>query len=101
MSAPSLAPGVRLHHDSEAARLTGALQADAIASGSHVLIHGVLALQGKVTPPDGADLQDGNIPMPDDSWAIERVWGGEEGHRMYLEAPLSSGSKSLKGPQFP
>jgi len=67
------------------------------ASGSHVLIHGVLALQGKVTPPDGADLQDGNIPMPDDSWAIERVWGGGEGHRMYLEAPLSSGSKSLMG----
>lgn len=67
------------------------------ASGSCVLIHGALALKSTVTPADGADLQDSNIPMPDDSWTIQRVWGGGEGHRMYLEAPLSSGSKSLIG----
>jgi hypothetical protein len=67
------------------------------ASGSCVLIHGALALKSKATPADGADLQDSNIPMPDDSWSIQRVWGGGEGHRMYLEAPLSSGSKSLVG----
>lgn len=67
------------------------------ASGSSVLIHGALALKGKVAPADGADLQDSNIPMPDDCWAIQRVWGGGEGHRMYLEAPLSSGSESLVG----
>lgn len=65
--------------------------------GRNILIHGVLALKGKVTPADGADLLEGNIPMPDDSWTIQRVWGGGEGHRMYLEPPLSSGSKSLMG----
>lgn len=67
------------------------------ASGSSVLIHGVLAPTTKVSPPDGKDLQDSNIPMPDDSWSIQRVWGGGEGHRMYLEAPLSSSSKSFQG----
>ena len=67
------------------------------ASGSCVLIHGVLAPTTKVSPPNGKDLQDNNIPMPDDSWRIQKVWGGGEGHRMYLEAPLSSGSKSFQG----
>lgn len=67
------------------------------ASGSSILVHGVLALKDKVTPADGADLQDNNMPMPDDSWCIQRVWGGGEGHRMYLEAPLSSSSKSIQG----
>ena len=61
------------------------------------MIHGALALKSNVTPADGADLQDSDMPMPDDSWTIQRVWGGGEGHRMYLEAPLSSGSKSLVG----
>jgi hypothetical protein len=67
------------------------------ASGSSVLIHGVLAPTAKVTPPDSKDLQDSNIPMPDDSWRIQQVWGGGKGHRMYLEAPLSSSSKSFQG----
>lgn len=67
------------------------------ASGSSVLIHGVLALAVNLTPPDGEDLQNNNIPMPDDSWRIQQVWGGGEGYRMYLEAPLSSSSKSFQG----
>lgn len=67
------------------------------ANGSSVLIHGVLAPTAKVTPPDGKDLQDNNFPMPDDSWRIQQVWDGGEGHRMYLEEPLSSSSKSFKG----
>lgn len=67
------------------------------ATGSSVLIHGVLAPTAKLTPPDGKDLQDNNIPMPDDSWRIQQVWGGGKGHRMYLEAPLSSSSKSFQG----
>ena len=67
------------------------------ASAKSVLIHGVLAPTFKVTPPDGHDLQHGLIPMADDCWAIQRVWGGGQGHRMYLEPPLSSsGSKSFK-----
>lgn len=67
------------------------------ASGSSVLLHGALALKSKVTPADGPALQDSNIPMPDDSWIIQRAWGGGKGHHMYLEAPLSFGNKSLVG----
>jgi hypothetical protein len=67
------------------------------ASGSSILVHGLLASTAKLTPPDGEDLQNSNIPMPDDSWRIQRAWGGGEGHRIYLEAPLSSSSKSFQG----
>ena len=67
------------------------------ASGSSVLIHGVLAPAANLTPPDGDDLQNSDIPMPDDSWSIQRVWGGGEEHRMYLEAPLSSSSDAFRG----
>src|SRR5678815_695366 len=68
------------------------------ASARSVLIHGVLALTSKVTPPDGNDLQHGSFPMTDDSWRIQRVWGGGEGHRMYLDPPLNSDScKSFEG----
>lgn len=67
------------------------------ASASSVLIHGVLAPKVKVTPPNGEDLQNHNMPMPDDGWIIQRVWGGEDGHRIYLEPPLSSGGESFVG----
>lgn len=67
------------------------------ASGSSVLVHGVLAPKKQVTPPNGKDLQNCNMPMPDDCWCIQKVWGGGEGHRMYLEAPLNSSSKSFRG----
>lgn len=68
------------------------------ASAKSVLVHGVLAPTSKVSPPDGHDLEHGSFPMPDDCWAIQRVWGGGQGHRMYLEPPLSSsGSKSFEG----
>jgi hypothetical protein len=66
------------------------------ASASSVLIHGVLALTTQVTPPDGADMQDAML-MLDDSWAIQQVWGGGKGYRMYLEPPLGSESKSFAG----
>lgn len=42
-------------------------------------------------------MQNNNIPMPDDSWHIEQAWGGGEEHRIYLEAPLCSSSKSFQG----
>jgi len=68
------------------------------ASAKSVLIHGVLAPTSKVSPPDGHDLQYGSIPFADDCWAIQRAWGGGQGHRMYLEPPLSSCcSKSFEG----
>lgn len=67
------------------------------ANAKCVLIHGVLALRSKITPADGGDLQNHNMPMLDDSWAIQKVWSEREGHRMYLGLPLSSGSKAFEG----
>ena len=62
------------------------------ASGAHVLIHGVLAPVSTLTPPDSDDLQHTMFPGQEDGWAIQRVYGGGEGHRMYLEPPLRSKS---------
>jgi hypothetical protein len=67
------------------------------ACASSTLIHGVLALNNNVSPPDGVELQQSDMPMPDDCWRIQRVWGGGQGHRMYLEAPLSSSSHAFRG----
>ena len=65
--------------------------------GSSILVHGVLAPMANLTPPDGDDLQNSNIPMPDDCWSIQKVWSSGEGHRINLEPPLSSNSESLRG----
>jgi|GEM_PF-5044880 len=67
------------------------------ASTRSVLIHGVLGLSHKLTQEKISKLQDCNIPMPNDSWSIQRVWGGGKGHRMYLEPPLASVSDVLYG----
>ncbi len=67
------------------------------ASTKCVLIHGVLALKRKLTPDTISKLQNCRIPMPDDSWCIQRAWGGGMGHRIYLEAPLASVSDFLSG----
>lgn len=62
-----------------------------------VLIHAVLAPTSQVTPADPDDLLRSYVQL-DDSWRIQRVYGGGEGHRIYLEPPLSSpGCKSLVG----
>lgn len=67
------------------------------ASADAVLIHGVLAPTRQVNPADQADLLRSYV-MPDDSWCIQKAWGGGEGHRIYLEPPLSSpGCNSLVG----
>lgn len=67
------------------------------ASTSSVFIHGVLALKQKITPAVVSELQHRDIPMPDDSWRIQQVWGGSKGRRMYLEAPLTFIHKALVG----
>lgn len=67
------------------------------ASAKCVLIHGVLALQDRLDQDRISDLQHHNIPLPDDSWCIQRVWSGGEGHRIYLEPPLSSVDEALTG----
>ncbi|MCL4822630.1 MAG: hypothetical protein KJZ57_00305 [Anaerolineales bacterium] len=65
------------------------------ASAPATLIHAVLAPRKQVTPADQKDLMD-DFMQTDESWAIQKSYGGGEGHRVYLEAPLRSG-KSLAG----
>lgn len=89
-----------LRAEDSIAFLKGNAQRDEIviyAVADAVLIHGVLAPTEQITPADQADLLNASI-MPDNSWCIQRVWGGGEGHRIYLEPPLSHpGCKSLIG----
>jgi len=65
------------------------------ASGPATLIHAVLAPLKQVTPPDQKDLMNAFV-QTDESWAIQKSYGGGKGLRVYLEAPLRSG-KSLSG----
>lgn len=67
------------------------------ASAQAVHLHGALAPTVQVTPADQADLLNAHF-APDSSWCIERVWGGGEGHRIYLAPPLDGAwCKSLSG----
>ena len=67
------------------------------ASAGSVLIHGVLAPTAQVTPADQDDLLRSHV-MPDDSWCIQKAWGGGQGHRIFLEPPLTHpGCNSLVG----
>jgi hypothetical protein len=50
------------------------------ASTRGFLVHGVLGLTRKLTQESIAELQNRIIPMLDDSWSIQRVWGGGQGH---------------------
>jgi len=65
------------------------------ASGPATLIHAVLAPLKQVTPADQKDLMHAFV-QTDESWVIQKSYGGGEDHRVYLEAPLRSG-KSLSG----
>lgn len=66
------------------------------ASGPAVLIHGVLAPAEQVTPADQEDLMHCFVET-DESWVIQKSYGGGEGHKVYLEPPLRQGGKSLSG----
>jgi hypothetical protein len=67
------------------------------ASLPHVLIHSVLVPLSAVDPPDQEDLEHMSVDVGN-SWIIQRSYGGGEGHRVYLEPPLSfPGCKSLVG----
>lgn len=65
------------------------------ACGPAVLIHAVLAPVQQVTPADQSDLMN-QFVSTDEAWAIQKSYGGGEGHRVYLEPPLGS-IKSLAG----
>ncbi|OOG38614.1 hypothetical protein [Rhodanobacter sp. C05] len=66
------------------------------ASGPATLIHAVLAPLKQVTPADQKDLMH-TFVQTDESWVIQKSYGGGEGHRVYLEAPLRSGKSLLGG----
>ncbi|MEI7465111.1 MAG: hypothetical protein WCJ87_07190 [Burkholderiales bacterium] len=66
------------------------------AIGPATLIHAVLAPLQQVTPADQEDLLRCFVQI-DESWVIQKSYGGGEGHRVYLQAPLSSQCKSLAG----
>ncbi len=66
------------------------------ASGPAVLIHGVLAPAKQVTPANQEDLIRGFV-QTDESWVIQKSYGGGEGHKVYLEPPLRHAGKSLSG----
>ena len=67
------------------------------ASGPHFYVHAVLVPRAAVDPPDHDDLAGAHI-MITDTWCIQRAYGGEKGHRVYLESPLSSpGCRALVG----
>lgn len=65
------------------------------ASAPAMLVHAVLAPLKQVTPADQKDLMHAFV-QTDESWVIQRAYGGGKGHRVYIEAPLRSG-KSLVG----
>lgn len=66
------------------------------ASGPAILIHGVLAPAKQVTPADQQDLMRGFVQI-DESWIIQKSYGGGEGHKVYLERPLRHAGRSLSG----
>jgi hypothetical protein len=67
------------------------------ASTKCVHIDGLLALTRKLTPSAVSELRHCNMPMSNDCWRIQRVWGGGKGYRMYLEGPLSDINGLFKG----
>ena len=67
------------------------------ASGPHFYTQSVLVPRAAVDPPDHNDLEGAHI-MITDTWCIQRAYGGGQGHRVYLESPLSfPGCRTLIG----
>lgn len=66
------------------------------ASGPATLIHAVLAPLKQVTPADQEDLMHAFV-QTDESWTIQKSYGGGKGHRVSLEAPLSEGKSLADG----
>ena len=67
------------------------------ASGPNFYVQSVLVPRASVDPPDHKDLAEAHL-MITDTWCIQRVYGGEKGHRIYLDQPLSfPGCQTLVG----
>ena len=59
------------------------------ANGPHAFAHSVLVPTQSVSPPDKEDLLGSHITLKD-TWCIQRIYGGGEGHQIRLERPLDS-----------
>ena len=57
--------------------------------GPSFIFHGFLASTAKLTADVLREAQPAAGPGPEDTWAIQRVIGGQAGYRMYLEAPFA------------
>ena len=60
----------------------------------------VMALDTALEPLDRDALQQASVGL-DDTWVIQRSYGGGESHRVYLEPPLACSSENLKGGELP
>jgi len=59
-----------------------------------------MALNEKLDPVDREDLCQARVQL-DDTWVVQKSYGGGEGYKVYLEPPLAFGSKSLEGGELP
>ena len=57
------------------------------ASFQSLLIISIFARASNLANPDKDKLYDSSFYV-DEAWCIQKAWGGEEGHRMYLEPPF-------------
>lgn len=58
------------------------------------------ALTERLYPVDRESLREASISL-DDTWVIQKSYGGGEGHRVYLDPPLSFSAKALEGGDLP
>ncbi len=60
----------------------------------------VMALNTALDPLDQEALRQAYVGL-DDTWVIQRSYGGDEGSRVYLEPPLAFSAENLKGGELP
>jgi hypothetical protein len=60
------------------------------ASFRHLWINSLFAPTSNLQHPNKDDLYNARI-QPDDTWCIQRAWGGGQGHTIYLEPPVEFG----------
>lgn len=63
-------------------------------------IASAMALNDNLKPVDRADLREAYLQL-DDTWVVQKSYGGGAGHKVYLEPPLASASKTLEGGEIP
>ncbi|WP_446831775.1 hypothetical protein [Candidatus Foliamicus sp.] len=67
------------------------------ASGPHFVAESVLVPRAAIDPPDHEDLAGARVVI-DDTWHIQGAYGGNDGHQVSLQPPLSSpGCNTLVG----